>query len=202
MDIYLDKNKRWRHKGTNKLTFNPNLKRCKKKDCNNRVRNNGLYCSEHTDWSKTAHGASVLDHDDVQILSKKVKEGFSDIEITKEIAKKETHKDHSDKTILLAVRHHRRKYLTYRYNKFNYQSIKKRYGKEYTKCAICGWNKCTVDVHHILQEQDLSNSVDYHQESNLISLCPNHHRVVETMRRYNKKEYLKYILQYKKKEGK
>ena len=41
------------------------------------------------------------------------------------------------------------------------------------KCAICGWNEMTCDVHHI-EPKKKSND---HDLTNLIILCPNHHRM-------------------------
>jgi hypothetical protein len=41
-------------------------------------------------------------------------------------------------------------------------------------CAICGWNISTRDVHHIV---DVAKG-GKNEESNLITLCPNHHRMV------------------------
>lgn len=39
------------------------------------------------------------------------------------------------------------------------------------RCVICGWDEATCDVHHINGRGD--------EHSNLIMLCPNHHRVAE-----------------------
>jgi DNA polymerase III alpha subunit len=47
------------------------------------------------------------------------------------------------------------------------------------KCAICGWDITTPDVHHI--DGDNKNNIT----SNLIYLCPNHHREVEFTRHIN-----------------
>lgn len=41
-------------------------------------------------------------------------------------------------------------------------------------CAICGWNKASCDVHHIIP---VSNG-GKNEITNLITLCPNCHRMV------------------------
>ena len=43
-------------------------------------------------------------------------------------------------------------------------------------CEICGWNNATRDVHHIIPKKD--NGTD--DLINLISLCPNCHRLVHS----------------------
>lgn len=40
-------------------------------------------------------------------------------------------------------------------------------------CAICDWKETVRDVHHILPISEGGKN----EESNLISLCPNHHRM-------------------------
>lgn len=42
-------------------------------------------------------------------------------------------------------------------------------------CEICGWNICVRDVHHIKSVKDGGKN----EENNLISLCPNHHRMAD-----------------------
>lgn len=65
----------------------------------------------------------------------------------------------------------------YRYDKIKRHNIKKYYNitydlwKEITKkCLICGFDK-VVDLHHV--DWDRGNN----KKSNLIGLCPNHHRM-------------------------
>ena len=41
------------------------------------------------------------------------------------------------------------------------------------KCAICGWNKTSLDVHHI----EGKKIKDANNHKNLIALCPNCHRL-------------------------
>ena len=53
-------------------------------------------------------------------------------------------------------------------------------------CAICGWNESTCDIHHII-EKSKGGSNDI---SNLIIVCPNHHRIIHTNKCYSI-EYLK-----------
>ena len=48
------------------------------------------------------------------------------------------------------------------------------YRLKHEECEICGWNKTTLDLHHIIP---LSNN-GIHKEENLIALCPNCHRLV------------------------
>ena len=42
-------------------------------------------------------------------------------------------------------------------------------------CAICGWNEASRDIHHITPRSKGGLST----KENLITLCPNHHRMVE-----------------------
>ena len=45
---------------------------------------------------------------------------------------------------------------------------------EYIPCELCGWNKGPRDIHHIIEvSQGGKNEI-----SNLISLCPNCHRLI------------------------
>lgn len=43
-------------------------------------------------------------------------------------------------------------------------------------CEICGWKESTRDVHHILSSRKGGKDIF----SNLVCLCPNHHRMVHT----------------------
>jgi len=52
-------------------------------------------------------------------------------------------------------------------------------------CAICGWNESTCDIHHIVQQKDGGSD----NNDNLIIVCPNHHRIIHTEKKYDK-EYL------------
>lgn len=68
------------------------------------------------------------------------------------------------------------KLKTYRENqKGTEQSIKTFYRMlADVPCEICGWKECARDLHHIIPvSKGGKNSI-----SNLISLCPNHHRMV------------------------
>jgi 5-methylcytosine-specific restriction endonuclease McrA len=46
--------------------------------------------------------------------------------------------------------------------------------KEYP-CEICQWQECSRDVHHIISVSEGGKS----EINNLISLCPNHHRLAD-----------------------
>ena len=48
------------------------------------------------------------------------------------------------------------------------------------ECYICGWNKATIDVHHIYPTKLGGKS----NIQNLVSLCPNHHRIVHNKQLY------------------
>lgn len=49
-------------------------------------------------------------------------------------------------------------------------------------CSICGWNKATCDIHHIVERSSNgSNNSD-----NLIIICPNCHREIHSNKEYNK----------------
>lgn len=55
------------------------------------------------------------------------------------------------------------------------------------KCAICGWEEGSCDTHHIIPvKEDGKNLM-----SNVIILCPNHHRLVHENK--IKREELKHI---------
>lgn len=58
-------------------------------------------------------------------------------------------------------------------NRFFSRKRKRRYDIPTNSCEICGWNKCTCDVHHI---QSISSN-GTNDKTNLISLCPNCHRM-------------------------
>ena len=63
------------------------------------------------------------------------------------------------------------------------------YKKITEKCFICGFNEI-VDLHHIDENRE-NNS-----ESNLIGLCPNHHKMIHDFR------YKKKVLEILKEKGK
>jgi len=194
-NIYLDSNNRWRDLTTKKLVQNPFNKRCEFENCDNLVRSKKQkMCSEHIDWTKVSHGSSLLTNDDVIFITWGVENKLSDHQISTELKNRLSHKNHNAKSILHAVRHHRRKYIMYRYDKkFYYKTIKEKYRIDHQSCEICGWSESSIDVHHILQIKDFVDEFDYHKEENMISLCPNHHRLVEDMRKENMDEYKKYI---------
>lgn len=194
--VYLDKYNHWRFQDNNAFAPNPLIRRCCK--CNKVVRaKKGNLCPVHIDWTKTAHGASILTDDDVELISLIYNE-MTDLQITKILLTRKQHKEHQAKSLLFAIRHHRRKYLSHRYDKkYFYITVKNNYRKAHLTCEICSWNEASIDVHHILQIKDFQNELDYHKKENLICLCPNHHRVVETMRTENRPKYMKFISQFK-----
>ncbi len=194
--IYLDANNRWRFEGSNRMAPNPYSKRCK--NCSNLVRSKTQeYCTNCIDWTKTAHGSSILTNFDVLILSRNYNIQ-TDTQIMDFLLSKKHHKNTKPESLLLALRHHRRKYLTNRYTKkYYYKTIKSKYKEAHQICEICSWKDGGVDVHHIWQVKDFVDETNYHKSENLISLCPNHHRYVEEMRLENREEYEKYIFQYK-----
>lgn len=56
-----------------------------------------------------------------------------------------------------------------------FSAIARRLKKEKgDRCTICGWDEAPCDVHHILSRKDGGTN----EYSNLIILCPNHHRLV------------------------
>lgn len=55
------------------------------------------------------------------------------------------------------------------------------------ECAICGWNESTCDVHHIIPKSEGGND----ENDNLILVCPNHHRILHTIKDKYSYEYLK-----------
>lgn len=48
-------------------------------------------------------------------------------------------------------------------------------------CVICGWNESTCDIHHIIEKS--KGGLD--NISNLIIVCPNHHRMIHTNKCYS-----------------
>ncbi|MFW5846624.1 MAG: hypothetical protein ACOCUU_00550 [Nanoarchaeota archaeon] len=57
----------------------------------------------------------------------------------------------------------------------NYNLDYETYKKITKKCAICGFDK-VVDLHHL--DQDKKNN----SKENLIGLCPNHHKMLHTIK--------------------
>lgn len=55
-------------------------------------------------------------------------------------------------------------------------------------CTICGWIEATRDVHHIIPSSQEGDNT----EGNLITLCPNHHRMADEG--ILTKEYLKGLI--------
>lgn len=53
----------------------------------------------------------------------------------------------------------------------NYKTLA--YGKYEGKCAVCKWAEGRCDIHHIIERKDGGTN----DISNLILLCPNHHRL-------------------------
>lgn len=194
-NLYLDKNNRWRYKSNNRLAPNPFNKRCEFEGCDSLVRSKiQKFCSNHLDWTKTSHGSSILTNDDVKFISDNYKI-LSDTDLAKVILQQENHcSTHTLKSLILAVRHHRRKYLIQRYSKkFFYKTIKNKYRQDHPQCEICAWKDGSVDVHHIWQIKDFINEADYHNNKNMMSVCPNHHRILEEMRKDNISCYRVYI---------
>lgn len=57
------------------------------------------------------------------------------------------------------------------------RSIKSLYKKlQFLPCQICGWNEATRDIHHIIPVSKGGQN----EESNLIVVCPNHHRMIHS----------------------
>lgn len=48
-------------------------------------------------------------------------------------------------------------------------------------CAICEWNESTCDIHHIIEKSNGGTD----DISNLIIVCPNHHRMIHTNKCYS-----------------
>lgn len=48
-------------------------------------------------------------------------------------------------------------------------------------CSICGWNESTCDIHHIIPREDGGSN----DNSNLIIICPNCHRICHTTSKYD-----------------
>jgi hypothetical protein len=193
--IFQDKTGRWRYVDTKFYAPNPTLIRCIINDCNGIVRNfSQKLCPKHVDWTKTAHGSSILIDEDVVFISASVLLGMKDYDIADKLLTREHHKNHKRSSLWRAIQHHRRKYLMHRYTgKFFYKTIKKQYREAHLYCEYCGWREGAIDVHHILQIKDFDNEADYHLADNMICLCPNHHRVFEELRKKDFNAYNKLI---------
>lgn len=57
------------------------------------------------------------------------------------------------------------------------------------KCVMCGWDKTTLDIHHILPKKEGGTD----DNSNLIPLCPNCHRMAHE-KLYDKEDLIKFNL--------
>lgn len=69
---------------------------------------------------------------------------------------------------------HRLNYVRYRRGRgMSRTSVKKRFLKNQT-CVVCGWDRC-LDAAHIVGAADGGSM----EESNLMPLCPNHHRLFD-----------------------
>ncbi len=192
--VYLDTtDNRWKYKGTNRWAPNPVIKRCKYEGCKNRVRNASNFCAKHVDWKSYSHGASLLTDEDVAFISFNY-QTYTDLQLRDHLLKSHTE---SKTSILNAIRHYRRKYLSNRYKKLFYKSVKQKYHQEHQKCEMCGWNEYCCDIHHIFQEKSFLNTEEYHLEKNLISLCPNHHREFECIRKNDLTKYMNLVIRYK-----
>jgi len=49
-------------------------------------------------------------------------------------------------------------------------------------CQICGWNKASCDIHHIVEVCNNGSN----DQSNLIVICPNCHREIHSAKKYSK----------------
>lgn len=57
-----------------------------------------------------------------------------------------------------------------------WQGIKKNIVRQRgNKCEICGWDRSSVDLCHIIDRSDGGSD----KEDNLVLLCPNHHRLFD-----------------------
>ena len=69
------------------------------------------------------------------------------------------------------------KQRNYRDSAKSENSIKVFYKKlSHLSCQICGWNEASRDLHHIIPVAQGGKN----EENNLITLCPNHHRMVHS----------------------
>lgn len=53
------------------------------------------------------------------------------------------------------------------------RTISKIFKRANAKCSMCGWNKTSLDLHHIIHRKNGGTN----EHDNLISLCPNCHRM-------------------------
>lgn len=71
--------------------------------------------------------------------------------------------------------------------KLSRRTVTKMLNRANKGCSICGWNESNCDIHHII-DVALGGSDDM---SNLILVCPNHHRMIHTYKNGLDVTYLK-----------
>lgn len=59
-------------------------------------------------------------------------------------------------------------------------------------CSICGWDESTGDTHHIIEKKNGGNE----SLSNLVYVCPNHHRIIHSEKTFTKEFLLERSLQF------
>jgi DNA-directed RNA polymerase subunit RPC12/RpoP len=62
------------------------------------------------------------------------------------------------------------------------RTISKIFKRAKIGCAICGWNESIGDVHHIVEKSNGGTN----EISNLIYVCPNHHRIIHSEKKYER----------------
>lgn len=80
-----------------------------------------------------------------------------------------------------------RKVIKYRDGDFSLMDLSSRtipkiFKRAQIGCAICGWKESTGDVHHIVEKKNCGTD----EISNLIYVCPNHHRIIHSEKKYDR----------------
>lgn len=132
------------------------------------------YIKSHPSYRKTRDSRKLKEH---PVLTKEVlnKEYLKNKLTIKKIAEKYNYgyvtvqnwvKRYGIKTRICA---------DYKHDVTSFIAISRRLiNKRGNKCELCGWNKARCDIHHRIARKDRGSD----DESNLIILCPNCHRVV------------------------
>lgn len=66
------------------------------------------------------------------------------------------------------------------------RTISKIFKRANLGCAICGWNESICDLHHIIERSNGGSD----ELSNLIYVCPNHHRIIHNEQEFDKTVFI------------
>ncbi len=134
-----------------------NLNKIKSNETKNKIRKSILVFNEEKTKSTTIYGY-ICEKCEKEFLSKKIRNE----------RKKTCHSCRHKKTVLNIGDSSVKNILS-----LSSRTCQKILKRAKIKCAICGWDKTTLDIHHINGKK----IEDPHNHKNLVSLCPNCHRL-------------------------